>query len=142
MKKRPLYVDTSAYLGVLLREPGWQEVQRQLNTAKYFTSSVLFLEAMRCLVRLSREGALPAATFSTLCTRLHEDHELFAVKELTTDLCLDIHFPAVALPRTLDLVHLRTARWFAEHEPALHFLTLDLPQRRAAQEMQLKVIEL
>lgn len=142
MKKHSVYIDTSAYLCVLLREPQWQNVLRIMNTAKYFTSSILFLEAMRSLVRLTREGSISSETCSALLTRLHEDRELFATKDASIDLCLDVQFPAASLPRTLDLIHLRTASWFVQHEPSLHFLTLDLPQRRAALEMRLKIIEI
>jgi hypothetical protein len=34
------------------------------------------------------------------------------LKDLSLDLCLDPSLQAISTPRSLDLVHLRTALWF------------------------------
>jgi hypothetical protein len=45
--------------------------------------------------------------------------------------------PAVSTPRSLDLVHLRTALSFNSVEPIDRFITSDEPQRQAAKELGL-----
>jgi len=46
------YVDTSAYLCVLLGEAGWEQIARQLDRAQLLASSRLALEAERTLAHL------------------------------------------------------------------------------------------
>lgn len=54
------YVDTSAYLAVLLGEEGSASLAAELRGGQLLSSSLLVLEAHRNLVRLSREGILSA----------------------------------------------------------------------------------
>ncbi len=64
---------------------------------------------------------------------------LFALRDLTLDLCLSNLMPAVATPRSLDLAHLRTALWFHAIEPIDRLLTTDPAQQAAAKELGLPV---
>ena len=133
------YLDTSAYLCILLGEDGSAALQRQLASSQLLSSVLLVLEVKRNLVRLSRLGLLAPDTLSDALERLQKDLELFALRDLTLDLCLDVRLPIVSTPRSLDLVHLRTALWFHEREPIGRFVTLDEPQRVAARELGLPV---
>jgi hypothetical protein len=47
--------------------------------------------------------------------------------------------PPVATPRTLDLVHLRTALWFHGAQKIDRFVTMDAAQEQAAKELGLPV---
>lgn len=131
------YVDTSAYLCLLLGEEGSRELRRSLGSGRCLSSVLLVLETKRNLVRMSRQGVLPAHVLPDLLDRVQEDVEAFALRELTLDLCLDVRLPLVSTPRSLDLVHLRTALWFHEVEPLTRFVTLDEAQRTAARELGL-----
>jgi hypothetical protein len=53
--------------------------------------------------------------------------------------CQSTGMPAVAIPRTLDLAHLRTALWFHAAAPITRFVTLDGAQEEAARELGLPV---
>jgi hypothetical protein len=55
------------------------------------------------------------------------------------DLCQSNTLPAVATPRSLDLVHLRTALWFHGAEKIDRFVTMDPSQEQAAKELGLPV---
>ena len=140
--KPAVYVDTSAYLALLLKEPGWQKVKKVLKGVAYCASSVMFLEALRNLVRLSRDGVVLEADFMKLEERVFSDVELFAVKDLDLEICLNRRFPAVSLPKSLDLIHVRTALWFEENDHPVEFLTLDQSQKRSAEDVGLKTIDL
>jgi hypothetical protein len=47
--------------------------------------------------------------------------------------------PLVSTPRSLDLVHLRTALWFHRERPLSRFVSLDTAQNQAARELGLPV---
>lgn len=135
-----VYLDTSAYLGVLLGEKPAQRVLALIAKKILCSSVLLLLEAERNLVRMSREGMVTPANYERAVSQLRSDHELFLLKELTVDLCLTGEFPPVQIPKSGDLLHLRTAKWFQDHGGLESFLTLDLRQRAAAQDFGLPVV--
>ena len=102
-----LYVDTSAYLCVLLGESGHKLLMKEMAGAELFSSVLLVLEATRNLVRLSRDRLLSPAELQACLARLAEDCELFSLRDLTLDLCVGTRMPVVTTPRSLDLAHLR-----------------------------------
>jgi hypothetical protein len=138
-RPRRLYLDTSAYLCVLLGQRGWQRLSDETSGATIVSSVLLMLEARRNLVRLAREGALDSGQYKTCIDRVEQDVELFALRELTLDLCTSTTVPAVLTPRSLDLAHLRTALWFHASDPLQRFVTLDESQQQAAKELGLPV---
>jgi len=133
------YLDTSAYLALLLGEPGGESIQRETSGTRILSSVLLVLEARRTLVRLAREGSLPAAGLNAILARIEADLDAFTLRELTLDLCGIKPVPLVVTPRSLDLAHLRTALWFHEREPITRFLSLDRSQNAAARELGLPV---
>src|SRR5687767_9245132 len=112
-----LYVDTSAYLCVLLGERGSTELAREFRGARLLASVVLVLEATRNLIRLSREGVLAPSDLQACLDRVAADCDQLLLRDLTLDLCTGSVMPVVSTPRTLDLAHLRTALWFHQREP-------------------------
>lgn len=131
------YVDTSAYLCVLLGEAGWEAIARLLDGGQLLSSSLLALEAERTLVQLARSGRLAAADLENAVERLGGDLGQFVLRDLTLDLCQSRVMPIVSTPRSLDLAHLRTALWFHEREPLTRFVSLDAAQTQAARELRL-----
>jgi hypothetical protein len=134
-----LYLDTSAYLCILLGEEGSERLSNATAGAELLSSVLLILEARRNLIRLAREGTLKPAPYKVCVDRLDEDTKFFALRDLTLDLCHSIIMPAVVTPRSLDLAHLRTALWFHGVEPIDRFLTMDESQAEAAKELGLPV---
>jgi hypothetical protein len=136
---RRVYLDTSAYLYLLLDEESASDVRDDVDGAEVMSSVLLVLEARRNLVRLAREHSLTADHYHAAIERLAADTDRFVLRDLTLDLC-DAHpLPAVATPRSLDLAHLRTARWFHRIDPLDRFVTMDEAQRHAARELGLPV---
>jgi len=136
---RRLYVDTSAYLCVLLGENGHKLLAKEMAGAELLSSVLLVLEATRNLVRLSRDRLLTPAELQLCLDRLATDRELFALRDLTLDLSSGTTMPVVTTPRSLDLAHLRTALWFHERAPLTRFVTLDETQAAAAREAGLPI---
>jgi len=133
------YVDTSAYLCVLLGEAGWERVARELQGGHLLSSALLALEAERTLVQLSRGARLSPPDLQAALDRLSVDIAQFALRDLTLDLCRSRVMPIVSTPRSLDLAHLRTALWFHEREPLTRFVSLDASQVQGARELGLPV---
>lgn len=138
-RRRRLYVDTSAYLCLLLGQDGWEGLSRETSGAELLSSVLLILEARRNLIRLTREGVLKPEQYKTCIERVEEDTALFVLRDLTLDLCQSNLMPAVATPRSLDLAHLRSALWFHTGEPIDRFVTTDASQEQAARELGLPV---
>lgn len=139
MATRRCYVDTSAYLCLLLGEAGWQRLAAELEGAQLLSSALLALEAERTLVYLSRAGRLTPVELQDAVDRLASDLGQFALRDLTLDLCRWRVMPIISTPRSLDLAHLRTALWFHQRQALTRFVSLDAPQNQAARELGLPV---
>lgn len=138
-RRRRLYLDTSAYLCILLGEEGAARLSDETADAELLSSVLLVLETRRNLIRLAREGTLRADQYKTCIDRVEQDTELFLLRDLTLELCESYMLPAVATPRSLDLAHLRTALWFHAAEQIERFVTMDAAQEDAARELGLPV---
>jgi hypothetical protein len=138
-RRRRLYLDTSAYLCILLGEDGWERLSEETADAELISSVLLVLEARRNLIQLAREGALSQDQYKGCMERLDADTRLFALRDLTLDLCASNILPAIATPRSLDLAHLRTALWFHTPDRIDRFVTVDASQQEAAKELGLPV---
>lgn len=138
-RPRRLYIDTSAYLCILLGEDGCDPLSRETAGAELLSSVLLVLEARRSLIRLAREGVLKPEDYTSCMNRLDADLDRFVLRDLTRDLCDSNVVPPVATPRSLDLAHLRTALWFHAADTITRFVTTDTPQAQAARDLGLPV---
>ena len=134
-----LYLDTSAYLTLLVRDPGWERLSDETAGAELLSSVLLVLESKRNLVRLAREGALKQEQYNVCVERVESDASTFTLRDLTLDICSSNLLPAVSTPRSLDLAHLRTALWFHTADRIDRFVTMDSAQAEAAKELGLPV---
>jgi hypothetical protein len=137
--RRRLYIDTSAYLCILLGEDESDRLSEETEGAELLSSVLLVLEARRTLIRLARDGTLKPDLYKRCMERIDGDTAVFALRDLTLDLCASNLMPAVSTPRSLDLAHLRTALWFNASERLRRFVTMDASQRQAASELGLPV---
>jgi len=136
---RRLYLDTSAYLCILLGEDGADRLSAETDEAELLSSVLLVLEARRNLIRLARSNLLTGVQYQTALDRLEQDQAAFLLRDLTLDLCRSISVPALVTPRSLDLAHLRTALWFHADRRIDRFVTTDVVQEQAAKELGLPV---
>jgi len=137
--RRRLYIDTSAYICMLLSEDGADRLSAETAGAELLSSVLLVLETRRNLVRLARDRALTPAQYKACLDRLADDQQLFVLRDLTLELCESNVLPAVLTPRSLDLAHLRTALWFHADARLARFVTTDTSQAQAAAELGLPV---
>lgn len=134
-----LYLDTSAYLCILLGERGAGALARETTGAELLSSSLLVLETGRNLIRLLRDGHLTEGECRRCRERLDEDIESFLLRDFTLDLARPLTIPPISLPRSLDLAHLLTALSFHNEGPIDRFITMDSAQGQAAEEFGLPV---
>ncbi len=137
-----IYIDSSAYLCLLLGEKSSSHIENALANCAICSSSLLVLETERNLVRLSRERLISERDFFKLRVRFEKDLDAFILKDLTLDLCRNGSFPAIKTPRSSDLAHLRTALWFLQTEKLDGFLTVDRHQLESAMELNLPILEI
>ena len=136
---RRLYIDTSAYLAILLGEQGSAKLSKETDGAELLSSVLLVLEARRNLIRLARDGTLTLQNYKRCVDRIDRDRALFVMRDVTLDLCDSNLVPAVSTPRSLDLAHLRTAIWFHAEAPLARFVSTDEKQIESARELGLPV---
>jgi hypothetical protein len=82
-----LYLDTSAYLGILLREERAASLPGTMAGAELLSSVLLVLEARRNLIRLAREGSLSPEAYEACISQVTDDIAKFELRDLTLDLC-------------------------------------------------------
>jgi hypothetical protein len=133
------YVDSSAYLAILTRPDVAPTLASELRGSRLLSSVMLVLEVQRNLVRLARERALTTEQYLACCERFRHDVQGFQLREVTHELCEPMTMPATTLPRSLDLLHLRTAAWFHGQDPIRRFVSLDRGQNQSAMELGLPV---
>ena len=136
---RRIYLDTSAYLEILLDERRAAVLRKEITGARLLSSVLLILEARRNLVRLARQEIIDAGRYADCVSQVDADIERFDLRDVTLDLCGTGPLPPVGTPRSLDVAHLRTALWFHHDSPIERFLTLDIRQEQAAKELGLPV---
>ncbi|MBI4212239.1 MAG: type II toxin-antitoxin system VapC family toxin [Deltaproteobacteria bacterium] len=134
-----IYLDTSAYLSLLFHEASSTKIMNVLRSKVICSSVLLFVEAERNIIRVSREKAISETAYEKLMVRLHEDAAYFLLKDVTLDLCLLGNYPPLRTPRSNDLIHLRTALWFRTNGGLQSFVTCDAAQQRAAIDFGLSV---
>lgn len=134
-----VYIDTSAYLSILLAEDGHESVLHDIDESPLCSSSFMILEAERTLIHLTREKHLSEDNFQIAMEALKNDVPKISLLDFNPSLCLTGFFPAVLTPRSSDLVHLRSALWFHQNFELKYFISLDLRQTKAAVELGLPV---
>jgi uncharacterized protein with PIN domain len=139
VEARRYYVDTSAWLAIALGEPSGPALIAELTGAELVSSVILITEVHRNLVRLARSRELTTEQLHAASARLDADLAMFELQDLTLALARSRELPVVTTPRSLDLVHLRTALLFHRERPLTRFVSLDVALTSAAQEMGLPV---
>ncbi len=105
------------------------------------SSTLLVIEVYRCFIRLTRDHQISNNEFALLIGQLKSDIEDINFQPLDLTLSMDPAFPVVSLPKAADLVHLKTALYFQHKFSDVLFLSCDVQQCKAAEEMGLVTIE-
>ena len=125
---RPIYLETSSLLLVLLRQPGFEPVARLLEDPEVqpVTSAITLIETRRAITRLCGEGVLKEGDARVLRGTLAEQERQWQVLEVIPSIQARAgdRFPVEPV-RTLDAIHLATALEFQMAHPTLEICSHD-----------------
>ena len=132
-----LYVDASAVLCWLLREPQGDGVGAVLDQASLIHSSELTLvECDRALLRLQHEDLLHDSIREELTARIAAAAMQWTLLAITPTILLRARLPFAGGPiRSLDAIHLASALEANSAVPGLTVLSLDGRVRKAARAL-------
>jgi predicted nucleic acid-binding protein len=140
VEKPWIYIDTSAFLKLFIKEAGTEKMRRLARTNRLLSSAVLAVEGRSALARRKRDGDIGGSDFDRLLKRLGEG--LLAVETVrVTDEVLQIAGDIVlrSPARTMDAIHIASAQVFqAGTGIVVTFVTADKKQREAAVQEGLK----
>jgi len=129
---RPVYVDSSALLKLVLAEPESDALRAALDAWPDRMSSVLAaIETRRALRRVGASGGVHRRLEAAL-----EAYTLVRMDDFVVRLGSDVGGSAL---RTLDAIHLGTALSIGDHPEA--FVTYDDRLAQAAKDAGLKVVQ-
>ena len=97
-RRKRFYLDTSAYLCILLNEDGCDQLAAEIDGEKLLSSVLLVLEANRNLIRLARLGHITPADLTHCLQRIDQDLQILLLRDLTLDLCVGREMPTVSTP--------------------------------------------
>lgn len=136
------YFDTSALVKGYVKEDGTRHALRLIRRHRILTSAVTPVETLSALYRRRSAGELDERDFAAILSRLHEDRaqwELVEVSPLVLSRAEELILKTSL--RTLDALHLASAITFqAATGMTIPFVTWDVKQRAAAEQLQLEVV--
>lgn len=137
-----VYLDSSALVKMYVQEPGTDVVHALvLRSATCATSSIAYAETRAALARRHREGFIRTPEMAQIKTALLDDWQrLFVVPASLAIARLAGDLAESHALRDMDAVHLATALWLQEQQPApLTFAAWDARLLQAASNAGLAV---
>lgn len=111
-----VYCDTSAMAKRYVREAGRQALLKLLNRRRVASSVLMPVELHSAFVRRTREGTLATVALPRLFSRVGSDRRHWTLVETTSEVLDEAQRLVEAHPlRTLDAVHIASARVFQQH---------------------------
>ncbi len=133
-----VYVDTSATLRILFREPNPIEVWGKWEKA--FSSSLWRVESLRAVDRLRLSGDLSDEELADLIRDIRIVHETLAIHPLSERILQRASETFPTIVGTLDAIHLATALAIREVAPIDLLLTHDVQLGIAARSVGFSVL--
>ena len=129
-----VYLDTSAVLRVLLRQPKPLAIWARWERA--YASELVHVEACRVIDRLRLGGALDDQGVAEAREQLGRIEDAIAAVTLSRDVLERAALPMATAVKTLDAIHLASAMLLRERRGLeLSFATHDPQQSRAARAL-------
>ncbi len=128
-----VFLETSALLGIIFQEPGFEKLEKKIRSAEQLVASrLLKIETERVLLRLALEAKTHQEEISAFRYELERFLVFIHFFEMTREICelAGVVAPHLRL-RSLDAIHLATYLHSKKLEPTLEMLTLDQRIRSA-----------
>ncbi len=142
MDKPWVYLDTSVFLKLYIKEKGSERVRKIAKENHILSSSMLMVESFSALARRHQAGDIEDTAFDHVLKRLKDGIlavEMVRINEDVLDLAGEITLRSMA--RTMDAVHIASDRLFQDGAGiATTFFTADKKQHAAAMGEGLKSV--
>jgi len=142
MDKPWVYLDTSVFLKLFIKEKGSERVRKIAKENHILSSSMLMVESFSALARRRQADDIEETAFDHVLKRLKDGIlavETIRVTEDVLDLAGEITLRSVA--RTMDAVHIASSRLFQDGTGiTTTFITADKKQHDAALSEGLKSV--
>lgn len=135
-----IYIDTSAYLKIFLKEKSSNKVRKLVKKNRLFASAILTSECFSVFSKRRQGKEIDDKTFDRLVNRVKKDLPYIEIVRLTDDVLrrteeILLHSDV----QTLDAVHIASALLFQESTGiALTFVTSDKRQAEFTNGKRLK----
>jgi len=135
-----VYIDTSTYLKLFVREKGSQVARNLVKKSRILSSAILTIECFSSLSRKRKRGEIGDKDFDSLVSRIKKDTEYIEILRFTDEILLKAESVALQSDsRTLDSIHIASALIFKDTtEIDLTFVTSDKRQKEFAGHQGLK----
>ena len=137
-----IYIDTSAYLKIFLKEKGSDKARKLVKENRLLVSAILTSECFSAFSRRRQGKDIDDKTFDRLVNRVKKDLPYLEIVRLTDDVLrrteeILLH----STVRTLDAVHIASALLFQESTGIeLAFVTSDKKQAEFTHDKGLKTV--
>ena len=137
-----IYIDTSAYLKIFLKEKGSDKVRKLVKENSLLASAILTSECFSAFSRRRQGKEINDKTFDSLVNRVKKDLPYIEIVRLTDDVLRRTEELLLqSTVRTLDAVHVASALLFQESTGiALTFVTSDKKQAEFTNDKGLNTV--
>ena len=144
MDKPWVYLDTSVFLKLFIKEKGSERVRKIVKENHILSSSMLMVESFSALARRRQAGDIEEAAFDHILKRLKDGLPAVETIRMTEDVLeLAGKITLRSSARTMDAVHIASARLFQDGTGiATAFITADKKQHDAALGEGLKSVHI
>lgn len=129
-----LYLDTSTFVKLYVRESGSEEARSLVKKGRILSSTILILESFSALSRKKRIREIDGKIFKNLVVQIKADLEYITIIRLSEEVLKKAESIALySEARALDAIHVASAMIFKEgSNTRLSFVTSDRKQQQVA----------
>lgn len=142
MKSSWLYIDTSTYIKLYVKESGSKDARELAKDGNIISSGILSVECISALSRRKRTGDLTDNDFRKLVGYIKKDINYVKIIRLSDEIieiAEDVALKSIA--RAMDAIHIASAKFFKRTTNIdVTFVTSDKKQLEAANHRGLKVL--
>lgn len=140
--RRWIYIDTSTYLKLLLKEKGSDKAKKLVKENSLLSSAVITSECFSAFSRRKQGKEIDEKTFDRLVNRVKKELPYIEIVKVTDDVLKKTEEVALrSTARTLDAIHIASALLFQELTGIeLTFVTSDKKQEEVANHEGLKTV--
>lgn len=137
-----IYIDTSAYLKIFLKEKGSDQVRKLVKENSLLASAILTSECFSAFSRRRQGKEIDDKTFDRLVNRVKKDLPYIEIVRLTDEVLVRTEEILLhSTVRTFDAVHIASALLFQESTGIdLTFVTSDKRQAEFTHKKGLKTV--